>query len=187
MSRGIMIAGAAGTGKTTLAGQLAKHLDFQHIDLDDYYFRKDTEIPFTESPPHDEIRENVMKSVTMNPFVMSGTIGSILWDLVNPLFDLAVLLTVPVEIRMERLQAREYSRYGERILAGGDMHENSQKFLNESRLYETGFHPAVPVTLERHKRWAAELHCPAVWLDGTKPTMENIEWLVKQYKLKPTV
>lgn len=49
MSREIMINGAAGTGKTTLAYELAKRLDFQQIDLDNYYFRWDKKTPYSES------------------------------------------------------------------------------------------------------------------------------------------
>ena len=184
MSRGIMINGASGTGKTTLAKELAKRLDFQHMDLDDYYYHWDTEIPFSSFPTREEIRENVINDISKHgSFVMSGTIGSVLWDLVNPMFDLAVLLMVPNEIRMERLNAREYSRYGKRVLAGGDMYESNLRFLSESKLYETGVHPNVPVTLERHERWASELLCPVLRLDGTKPILENTAYLAEQYKL----
>ena len=184
MSRGIIINGASGTGKTTLAGELAKQLGFQHIDLDDYYYHWDTDIPFSSFPSQDEVRERVMNDIAQGGyFVMSGTIGGILWDLVNPLFDLAVLLTVPNKIRMERLEAREYTRFGERIRKGGDMYENSQKFLKESKLYDTGVHPAVPVTRERHEKWAAEIPCPVLRLDGTKPILENVEYIAEQYKL----
>jgi len=184
-----MIAGAAGTGKTTLGRELSKRLGFQHLDLDDYYYRWDTEIPFTESPPREKIRERVINDLSKHPnFVMSGTIGSILWDLVNPLFDLAVLLFVPPAMRQERLRERAFVRYGERVLLGGDMYEEHQKFYAEVELYETGTHPAVPVTLERHERWAEELACPVLRMDGTKSIYENITWLAKQYSLiKPNV
>jgi len=172
-----MINGAAATGKTTLAKELAKRLDFQHIDLDDYYW----EVPLTKSPTRDEIRERVLADIAKHPhFTMSGTIGSILWDLVNPLFDIAVLLFVPLEIRLERIHIRGLAKYGERILEGGDMYEKHQKFLiADSINYETGVHPAVPVTLERHERWATELLCPVLRLDGTKPIHENVELLAK--------
>ena len=36
MSRGIIIFGAAGSGKTTLGRELAGRLGFLHIDIDDY-------------------------------------------------------------------------------------------------------------------------------------------------------
>lgn len=130
MSNKIIISGASATGKTTLAKELAKLLKYKHMDLDDYYYRKDTKIPFTEYHPREEIRERVMNDIIAYPnFIMSGTIGSILSDLVNPLIDLAVLLFVPVEIRLERARAREFAWFGERILQGGDMHEGYIRLL----------------------------------------------------------
>ena len=83
---GIIINGASGTGKTTLGKELASRLDFYHVDLDDYYYYWDTEIPFSSSPSREQIRVRVMEDIQKHgSFVMSGTIGSALWDLVNPL------------------------------------------------------------------------------------------------------
>ena len=89
--------------------------------------------------------------------------------------------SVPVGIRMARLRERGDARHGQRIQPGGDMHGNYQEFLGQSERYETGVHPAVPVTLERHNRWAAELSCPVFRLDGTKPVAENAGWLAEKY------
>ena len=181
MAKKIIINGASATGKTTLAKELSKLLNYNHMDLDDYYHRKDVKIPFSEYYPHEEIRERVISDIAIYPhFVMSGSIGSILGDLVNPLFDLAVLLYVPVEIRLERARAREFASFGERILEGGDMHEGYIKHLCMIESYETGEPPAV--CLKRHELWVSELHCPVLHLDGTKSISENAAYLAEQCK-----
>lgn len=46
-----MITGPSGAGKTTLGELLAKELGYSFIDIDDYIWRKDTEIPFTAMYP----------------------------------------------------------------------------------------------------------------------------------------
>ena len=176
-SRGIIINGAAGTGKTTLAEKLAKQLGFKHMDLDDYYYSRESE--FAGLRPRNEIIELLKADLKNHPkFVMSGTVGSILWDFVNPLLDLAVLLFVPTEIRLERVKARAYERFGKRALEGGDLYDNHQEFYNHIQQYDTGFHS---VSKERHEKWAAEIDCPILRADGTKPISENVKWISEQY------
>lgn len=179
MSIGIIVFGATGSGKTTLGKELAKHLSLQHFDLDDYYWCRDKDvIPFTIFNPRKEIIERLMGDIARYPyFVMSGTMGSIR-GLFNPLFKLAVFVTVPTTIRMERLHRREFSMFGERILAGGDMYGQNIKFLDEAEQYDTGEPPQV--CLKQHKQWAAELACPVLNVDGTKDIAENVEWIAQQ-------
>lgn len=47
MARGIIIFGPAGSGKTTLGKLVAENLDFPYFDIDEYIWRRDTDIPFT--------------------------------------------------------------------------------------------------------------------------------------------
>ena len=119
MPRGIIIFGAPGLGKTTLGKELARQLNLQHLDLGDYYWCLNIEvIPFTIFRPREEIIEHLMRDISKYPyFVMSGSMGSI-HGLFNPLFDLAVFVTVPTAIRMERLCTREFDMFGDRILCG---------------------------------------------------------------------
>jgi len=180
-SRGIIVNGASGAGKTTLGGELAKLLGFPHLDLDDYYWPKDAlgYNDFTVLRSRDVIIEDLNRALSKHQhFVMSGTIGSILWDFVNPLLDLAVLLYVPTDVRLERVKARAYARFGERVLAGGDLYENHVAFYEHIQTYDTGFHS---VSLERHEKWAAELACPVLRADGTKPIAENAAWIAEHF------
>jgi uridine kinase len=182
MPGGIIVFGAAGSGKTTLGKELARQLNFQHFDLDDYYWRWDSEvIPFTIFRPKEEIIEHLMKDISKYPyFVMSGSMGSIR-GLFNPLFDLAVFVTVPTQIRMERLRIREAAMFGERILEGGDMYEQNIKFLDDAARYDTGEPPLV--CRRQHEQWAAELICPVLHVDGTKDIVENAAWIAERFLL----
>jgi len=181
-TRGIIINGASGTGKTTLAGELAKRLGFPHLDLDNYYYPPQDEggtYRFTELRPRDEVIEHLKNDLQKHPrFVMSGTIGNILWDFMNPMFDLAVLLFVPVEIRVERAKKRAFECYGERVLDGGDLYDTYQKFYKRMQGYETVYHSA---SRQRHEEWATALSCPVLRVDGTKTIVENVEWIAQQY------
>ena len=179
MSRGIIIFGAAGSGKTTLGRELAGRLGFLHIDIDDYIWRWDTEIPYTVLRPRQERIEALMEAVSKGErFVMTGSMDSIR-EFFTPLFDLAVFLTVPTDIRLQRLGARKSEQFGERILPGGDMYEQNQKFFNEAAAYDTGEPPQV--CLKIHEQWATEFECPVLRLDGTKPIAENAAWIESQY------
>ena len=48
MAAGIMIMGSSGAGKTTLGKMAAERLGFTFVDIDEYIWRKDTEIPFSK-------------------------------------------------------------------------------------------------------------------------------------------
>lgn len=185
MPNGIIIFGAPGSGKTTLGKELARQLNFQHLDLDDYYWCWNVEvIPFTIFRPREEIIEHLMRDISKYPyFVMSGSMGSIR-GLFNPLFGLAVFVMVPTAKRMERLRTRELEMFGERILVGGDMYEQNIKFLDEAARYDMGEPPQV--CLKQHNKWAAELPCPVLNVDGTKDIAENAAWIAEQFLLIST-
>jgi len=127
MPHGIILVGANGTGKSTLGRELARVLDFSHFDVEDYYFYK-TEIPYTAERPYDERNDLLLADIKKHgSFVMSGNISG--WsEIFLPMLDLAVLLKAPKDVRMKRIEAREYARWGDRIHEGGDMYESHQKF-----------------------------------------------------------
>ena len=112
---GIILLGANGSGKSTLGQELARLLNFAHLDVEDYYFCK-TDIPYTAKRPHHERNELMLSDMKKyGSFVVSGDISG--WsDDFLPVFDLVVLLKAPKGVRMKRIEEREYARWGDRVL-----------------------------------------------------------------------
>lgn len=105
----IILLGANGSGKTTLGHGLARALNFAHFDTEDYWFYK-TDVPYTAIRPQEERNEMLLTDMKKHgSFVVSGDISG--WnDEFRTMFDLAVFLAAPTEIRMKRIENREYSR-----------------------------------------------------------------------------
>jgi len=104
-------------------------------------------------------------------FIMSGSICG--WgDVFIPQLDLAVFVYTPTDIRLQRLQAREFKLFGERILENGDMHESFCWFIDYAGTYDTGNPPDR--CLKLHEQWIASLPCPVARTDGIMPVEESI-------------
>jgi len=174
--RGIIVFGAPGAGSSTLGKELAQQLNFQHLDLDDYFWRWDTEIPYTLFRSDEETYELVRGDIAKSQhFVLSGSLGESDRKMYEPLFDLAVFITVPSEIRVDRLRSRTFSKFGNRVLPGGDMYEKNNNFIESSANYETNGR------LKQHEQWIEELPCHILCVDGMKGISENAEWIAEQY------
>jgi hypothetical protein len=95
--------------------------------------------------------------------VLSGSLCG--WgDVAIPLFELVVVLSIPHDIRMARLHRREHARFGERILPGGDMYEQSQAFLAWAASYDEG---GVDMrSRQRHDQWLSTLPCPILCFEA---------------------
>ena len=154
--QGIIVFGANGSGKTTLGRELARILNFKHMDIEDYCFEK-SEIPYTKLRSREEFLELMLVDIKKyHSFVMSTVIGD-LGDVIPKFYQLAVYLSAPFELRMERVKRRSYEQYGERVLQGGDMYEQELKFFD--------FVASRP--LSKIDRWAETLTCPVIRVDGT--------------------
>lgn len=182
MPRGIILFGAMGVGDTTLGKDVAKRLNLPHIDIDDYCWRWDTDIPYTVFRSREERAELLLQAISDKPnFVMSGSMWSIRKTF-EPFFDMAVFLTASAKVRAERLRLRSVTRWGDRVLPGGDMYENSnvyKDYLTCARSYDQDIRPQA--CLVQHEQWIGELPCPVIRLDGTKSISENAEVVISNY------
>ena len=182
MTHGIIVFGASGSGTTTLGRELARMLNFMHLDADDFFWQE-SEVPFSIKRPREECKAKLLAAVKdCRGFVISGSICG--WDEpFLPLFDLAVYVTTPTEIRIERLGKREFQRFGSRILAGGDMEDNHRKFIEWAKTYDTAGTEQRSHAL--HEEWINNLTCKVLRVDGSADVHETATQLVQRYGIRP--
>lgn len=166
MKKHVHLFGASGSGTTSLSKKVAEALHYDHFDSDDYFWLQ-TETPFTVERPRAECLAMMNADLKNSKrWVLSGSLAN--WgNSLIPLFDLAVFVTVPKEIRLERLEKRERERYGNNVLPGGTRYEAYREFLEWAAAYEDGTREGR--SLKRHEEWLKNLACPVV-------RMENLDF-----------
>ena len=179
MAAGIMITGSSGAGKTTLGELVARELGYTFVDIDEYIWRKDTEIPFTAMYSRSEKISRVMGAISQcEHFVMAGSMDSF-HEYFDPYFELVVHLHTDAQIRVKRVHERELGWFGERVLEGGDMYEDHQKMLNGIAGYDYGIGGC---TLQQHENWMKSLKCKVIQLDGSDTLEKNLSIIIDTYK-----
>ncbi len=98
--RRVLVLGRTGSGKTTLARQLAAALDVPHTELDALYFG-----PAFEKAPLPVLRERTCAAVAGDAWVTDGN-KSAVRDLVWPRADTVVWLDYPLAVSLWRLGRR---------------------------------------------------------------------------------
>jgi hypothetical protein len=103
--------------------------------------------------------------------VVSGSLVSwgTYWETV---FDLAVFLYLPMEIRMKRLERRETDRYGELLISDKITRENSKKFLEWAKAYDDNNFEGRSKRI--HRNWMKSLTCPVLELTGDMELLERM-------------
>ena len=160
----IQVIGAAGTGKSTLCKYISEKIGIYWIDTDKYLW-KDSD--FTEQYPIEErLRMYNYDIINHMDYIVSGSVHT--W---NPGGfndrELLVLLKLDEEIRMKRLYDRELSRYGDRMLPGGDHYHLTCEFLDWCKTYLTEDENAAN-SLACHMRLLNEASCKTLIIDANQ-------------------
>ena len=168
--QGIIVFGANGSGKTTLGRELARRLNFKHMDIEDYHFEK-SNIPYTV----ERSRENCIRLMLADiekhkSFVISAVTGDFC-ETIEQFYKLAVYITAPHELRMERIKRRSYEQHGTRIQKDGDMYHQHQRFIDF----------AASRSLSRIDQWAETLACPIIQIDGTVDWRINAAHIAQRF------
>jgi adenylate kinase family enzyme len=168
----IHIMGASGTGVTSLGRALAETLAVPHHDTDDYFWQPTI-------PPYQNRRERAERLRLMQEvflpradWVLSGSLDG--WgDGIIPMFDLVVFLSTSIELRLQRLRAREARHFGaDAVAPGGWRHRQTEEFIEWASRYDNGDRETR--SLATHQAWLAALPCPVLRLDGSRPLPELV-------------
>lgn len=163
---GICVCGLNGSGKTTFAEALAKELNVKHMDIEQYYFTS-ADNPYASSRTREEVERLLLEDMNQNPdFVFSAVNGNMNSE-INEKYSLVVYLDAPLDIRMKRIKQRAVEKFGDRVLFGGDMYEQEEKF----------FAFAQKRTPDKIEDWLNTVSCKVIRLDGTKSIQENVEFV----------
>ncbi len=100
----IVIVGRTGSGKTTLARELATRLGVDHVELDSLYFGPDF-----STAPLSVLRERTVAAIAGARWVTDGN-KSAVRDLVWPRADTIVWLDYPLAVSLWRLAGRARNR-----------------------------------------------------------------------------
>jgi len=155
----IHLFGAAGSGVTTLGTHLAGQLGVPYYDSDSFFWETSA-IPFTVRREPALRNQLMLESLaTSDKWIMGGSVFQ--WGL-DLTFDLAVFLWIPPDIRLQRIRAREYQRYGNSIYT----HRKSQyeEFIDWCAGYDDN--TAHGRTLQAHENWMRTLSYPLLQLRG---------------------
>jgi energy-coupling factor transporter ATP-binding protein EcfA2 len=105
-SERILILGRTGSGKTTLARELAAALELPHVELDSLYFEPDF-----STAPLPVLRERTKAAIAGDRWVTDGN-KSAVRDLVWPRAETVIWLDYPLGVSLWRLAKRARRRAG---------------------------------------------------------------------------
>ncbi len=166
MGTGILVCGLNGAGKSTLGKALAQELGYRFIDNEDLYFPKtDPNYIYATQRTREEVEGLLLREIrNCDSFVFTSVKGDY-GPSVRACFRYAVLIAVPRDIRLQRIQSRSLQKFGQRALPGGDLYEQEERF----------FDFAAARAEDSVEEWIKTLSCPVLRVDGTRPVRENVE------------
>jgi hypothetical protein len=149
VSRRIVVKGAPGAGKSTLADELACRLGLAHVELDALHHGPDW-----AAPPVEEFRARVQAALAAAPagWVTDGNYDSKLGDAVVGAADTIVWLDLPIGVKLWRL----WRRTARRVVVGVELWNGNRETWRGGFGGPDALFPwAVRVHFRHRREWPA--------------------------------
>ncbi len=131
-----------------------------------YFPKTDLNNIYASPRTFEEVEKILLHEMKMyENFILASVKGDYGKDI---FFQCAILLDVPRDIRMQRVKERSFHKFGNRMLSGGDLFGQEEKFF---RFVESRNEKTV-------EEWVKSLKCPVIRIDGTKPIDENTNFII---------
>lgn len=169
MGTGIVVCGLNGAGKNTLGKALAQKLHFYFMDAEYLYFSK-TDAVYAHSRTHAEAAALLLRKIRAHEKFVLASVNGDYGEAIYPFFQYVVLVDAPKQLRMQRVKNRSFQKFGNRMLPGGDLYKQEERFFDL-------VHSRTKTLVEE---WAQTLNCPIIRVDGTKPVEENTTFIIQQ-------
>ena len=166
----ILVCGLNGAGKSTFGKALAGELGCPWLDIEDFYFPgRSSGDPYVSSRSREEVSAALLAAMQERERFVLSSVTADYGGEAEALLDLAVFLHVPEEVRMTRVRSRSYGKFGDRMLPGGDLYQQEERFFNLVKNRSE----------DRVSSWLARIGLPVIHLDGTLPVERNIRRFLK--------
>lgn len=166
---GVLITGLNGCGKSTVCKILAEKLNFYSMDVEDYYFIK-SDIPYSKFHTLEQTKQLMLEDIHKHGNFALATVNCNWGEEIASMCKLAVILRAPLDVRMKRIEKREYEKFGNRVLIDGDLYESQQKF-----------HDKVFARGEEHmKKQMQFIKCPIIEIDASLPIENVVNSILKE-------
>ena len=173
MGTGIIICGLNGAGKSTIGKALAKELKFHFIDIEELYFPKtDPHYVYASPRTREEVERLLFEEIRAHENFVFASVKGDYGESADPFYQYAVLISVPKDVRIQRVKNRSFQKFGNRMLPGGDLYEKEEQFFDvvKSR------------TENASEEWMHSLSCPIIRIDGTKPVEESVKFIIERIR-----
>ena len=126
------------------------------------------EIKLLMNPNYSKLLDKELEKISRNSRFVFAAVKGDYGDKLLASLDRIIVISVPKEVRSRRVRERSFSKFGERILPGGDLYEKETAWfsLTDSR------------PEDYTEKWLKTVNCPVIRIDGTLPVRQNVDYLV---------